>query len=92
MTIAKPDLKKDIDDAMSQAIGQGWQLAIIVLNNTRPEVYEYVKQCGNQQIGLITQCVNFQSLERLLKQGPSGLRRCKRPFFSFHYHDIKNFV
>ncbi len=88
MTIAKPDLIKDIDDAMSQASGQGWQLAIIVLNNTRPEVYEYVKQCGNQRLGLITQCANFQSLE----QNSGNLCLCKWSFFSFHHHDTNNFV
>lgn len=37
---------------------------MVVLNNTSDNVYDYIKQCGNQRYGLVTQCVSYQSLER----------------------------
>ncbi|CAF1114885.1 unnamed protein product [Adineta ricciae] len=63
-TMAKPPRQDEIENAMKTAVNQGWQLAIVVLNDVPTEVYECVKQLGNQQLGLPTQCVSFQALER----------------------------
>ncbi|UJR07552.1 hypothetical protein I4U23_011840 [Adineta vaga] len=63
-TIAKPPRREEIENAMRKAANEGWQLAIVVLNDVPTEVYECVKQLGNQQLGLPTQCVSFQAVER----------------------------
>ncbi|CAF3351794.1 unnamed protein product [Rotaria sp. Silwood1] len=68
ITIAKPANKDDIETTLNNASKDKWQLAIIVLNNTLDYVYDYVKQCGNQRYGLVTQCVSFQTLERNLSK------------------------
>ena len=62
--MAKPPRQDEIENALKIAVNQGWQLAIVVLNDVPAEVYECVKQLGNQQLGLPTQCVSFQALER----------------------------
>jgi hypothetical protein len=62
---------------MRTATNQGWQLAVVVLNNVPSEVYECVKQWGNQRLGLVTQCVSFQALER----SSGKLRMCKNFIF-----------
>ncbi|CAF4338591.1 unnamed protein product, partial [Rotaria sordida] len=49
---------------MKRASNEKWQIAIVVLNDVQPEVYECIKQWGNQTLGVTTQCVNFQSLQR----------------------------
>ncbi|CAF3601442.1 unnamed protein product [Rotaria sp. Silwood1] len=64
LTIAKPSRKDDIDQTFTQVKSQDWQLAIVILNDTVPEVYNYVKKLGNQKIGLITQCASFQAIQR----------------------------
>ena len=79
--MAKPDRRQDIEDAMKTASNQGWQLAVVVLNDVPPQVYEYVKQLGNQRLGVVTQCVSFQALER----NSGKLRMCKNLNFSFFY-------
>ncbi|CAF3801905.1 unnamed protein product [Rotaria socialis] len=57
--------ESDIHDALVDASKKGWSLAVIVLNSDNSDgVYSLVKSCANQQIGLMTQCVNFQALER----------------------------
>ncbi|CAF3771180.1 unnamed protein product [Rotaria sp. Silwood1] len=63
-TMAKPPQSEDIETAMKIACNENWQIAIVVLNNVLPEVYESVKQWGNQTLGVTTQCVSFQSLQR----------------------------
>ncbi|CAF1174819.1 unnamed protein product [Rotaria sordida] len=68
ITIAKPANKDDIEITLNNASKDKWQLAIVVLNNTLDNVYDYVKQCGNQRYGLVTQCVSFQALERNLSK------------------------
>lgn len=64
ITMAKPPNKTDIQSALAAASKDNWQLAVIILNNTPDEVYDFVKQCGNQRFGLVTQCVSYQALER----------------------------
>ncbi|CAF3642720.1 unnamed protein product [Rotaria sp. Silwood1] len=64
LPIAKPSRKDDIDQTFTQVKSQDWQLAIVILNDTVPEVYNYVKKLGNQKIGLITQCASFQAIQR----------------------------
>ena len=58
---------------MKTAVDQDWQIAIVILNNVPSQVYECVKQWGNQRLGLATQCVSFQALEA----NRSNLRMCK---------------
>ena len=62
--MAKPPNKNDIQSVLAGASKDSWQLAVVILNNTPDEVYEFVKQCGNQRFGLVTQCVSYQALER----------------------------
>ena len=68
ITIAKPPNKNDMEATLANASKDNWQLAIIILNNTTDNVYDYIKQCGNQRYGLVTQCVSYQSLERNLNK------------------------
>ncbi|CAF3880586.1 unnamed protein product, partial [Rotaria magnacalcarata] len=68
ITVAKPPGKSDIEAALHNASNEKWQLAIVVLNNTTENVYDYIKQCGNQRYGLVTQCVSYQTLERNLSK------------------------
>jgi len=75
--IAKPDQREEIESAMKTATNQGWQLAIVVLNDVPPETYASIKQWGNQRLGLVTQCVSFQALERNFDK----LRLCKNLIF-----------
>jgi hypothetical protein len=77
ITIAKPGTKDDIEKTLINASKDTWQLAIVVLNNTTDNVYDYIKQCGNQRYGLVTQCVSYQSLERNM----SKLDMCKKKYF-----------
>ena len=67
-------MKDDIEKTLNNASKEGWQLAVVVLNNTSDDVYDYVKQCGNQRLGLVTQCVSFQALEKNIQK----LDMCKR--------------
>jgi hypothetical protein len=83
VTIAKPNRSEEIEAAMKTASSQGWQLAIVVLNDVQPDVYEYVKQLGNQRLGVVTQCVSFQALER----NSGKLRMCKILNFLFIFDD-----
>ena len=46
MTVAKPDRRDEIESAIKEAVRQGWQLAVVVLNDVQPDVYECVKQWG----------------------------------------------
>ena len=51
--------------ALQEAAKNKWQLAIIVLkSHDSGRVYDYVKQYSHRSIGLMTQCVNYQALER----------------------------
>ncbi|CAF0968816.1 unnamed protein product [Rotaria sordida] len=61
---AKPSRNEDIEVAMKQTSNENWQIAIVILNNVLPEVYESIKQWSNQKLGVPTQCVSFQSLQR----------------------------
>ncbi|CAF2311849.1 unnamed protein product [Rotaria sp. Silwood2] len=62
--MAKPSRKDDIDETFRNVKSQGWQLAIVILNDAAPAVYNYVKQLGNQKLGLVTQCASFQAIQR----------------------------
>ncbi|CAF4612546.1 unnamed protein product, partial [Rotaria sp. Silwood2] len=64
ITMAKPSQKHEIDNAFGNIKSQGWQLAIVILNETVAQVYNYVKQLGNQKLGLITQCTSFQAVQK----------------------------
>jgi len=64
----------DIHNTLSDAGRQGWQLAIVILNShNSDEVYSLVKRYGHRQIGVMTQCVNYQ----VLKRNISKLNMCK---------------
>lgn len=58
---------------MKDASQNGWQLTVVILNETSDDVYADVKRWGNQKLGLITQCVSFQALQR----NANNLRMCK---------------
>ena len=59
---------------MQRGSKENWQLTVVILNNTPEQVYDFVKQCGNQRYGIVTQCVSYQALERNI----SKLDMCKR--------------
>ena len=59
-----PSQRQDIDEAFNSIKAEGYQLAIVILNATEDAVYNYVKQLGNQRLGLITQCISFQEIEK----------------------------
>jgi eukaryotic translation initiation factor 2C len=64
LTIENPQ-ENDVQNALSNASEQGWQLAIVILNSfNSDEIYNLVKSYSNGQIGLMTQCVNYQALKR----------------------------
>ena len=50
MTIAKPPTKDDIEKTLNNASKDNSQLAIVVLNNTSENVYDYVKQCSSNPL------------------------------------------
>ena len=57
--------ENDIQSTLIGASKQGWQLAVVVLNSRNSDiVYKNVKSFANLQIGLMTQCVNYQALKR----------------------------
>ncbi|CAF1246863.1 unnamed protein product [Rotaria sp. Silwood1] len=61
----KSSLDNEIYNTLLDASRQRWQLAIIIINSRNSEiVYNLVKKYANTKIGLMTQCVNFQALER----------------------------
>ncbi|CAF1024442.1 unnamed protein product [Rotaria sp. Silwood1] len=60
----KPDRQQDIEKALTDASKNRWQLAIVVLNTRSDQVYDYVKQLGNQQLGLRTQCIDMEALTK----------------------------
>ena len=66
--------ENDVRNALQEASEQGWQLAIIILNSSNSDdVYNLVKSYSNGQIGLMTQCVNYQALRRNIDK----LNMCK---------------
>jgi hypothetical protein len=76
LTIENPQ-ENDVQNALSNASEQGWQLAIVILNSfNSDEIYNLVKSYSNGQIGLMTQCVNYQALKRNI----SKLHMCKYTF------------
>jgi hypothetical protein len=70
----KPARKDDVTNTLSEASGNRWQLAIIVLNNTPDYVYDYIKELGNQRLGLMTQCISLAALENNID---NKLKMCK---------------
>jgi len=57
--------ENEIVETLRNASKQRWQLAIVILNSyDSTNVYELVKRSSNQNIGLMTQCVNYQALKR----------------------------
>lgn len=75
---AQPPNERDIETTLRDAKNQSCQIVFVVLNDVQPDVYNFVKLCGNQKIGLVTQCVSFQSLQK----NSGKLRMCK-DFSSF---------
>lgn len=69
----KSDRKQDVEKALNDASRNRWQLAIVVLNTRFPQVYGYVKQLGNQKLGLRTQCIELSALMKNL----DNLNMCK---------------
>jgi len=49
---------------MKEGASLDWQIALVILNDVPTETYDLVKQWGNQKLGLTTQCISFQALER----------------------------
>ena len=49
---------------MKEGASLRWQIALVILNDVPTEAYDLVKQWGNQKLGLTTQCISFQALER----------------------------
>ncbi|CAF3078686.1 unnamed protein product, partial [Rotaria sp. Silwood2] len=60
--------KEDIENALTEASRKRWQLAIVILNTNSDQVYDYVKQLGNQQLGLRTQCIDLEALRNNINQ------------------------
>ncbi|CAF1190043.1 unnamed protein product [Rotaria sordida] len=61
----KNSFEKEINNTLLDASRQRWQLAIVIINSRNSDiVYNCVKKYANTRIGLMTQCVNFQALER----------------------------
>lgn len=59
----------DVRRTLNEAARQRWQLAIIILNSRNSEdVYNLVKSYANGQLGLMTQCVNYQALKRNIRK------------------------
>ena len=52
---------------MKDAHQKKWQLAIIVLNTDAPQVYPFIKQMGNQSLGLRTQCIDINVIQKNMK-------------------------
>lgn len=77
VTIPKPDRREEIESTLKTATNQGWQIAFVVLNDVLPQVYDCVKQWGNQRLGLVTQCISFQALQK----NSGKLRLCKNFIF-----------
>lgn len=69
-----PDRPERIEQVLREASESKCQLAIVVLNTGNPEVYDSVKQLGNQRLGLRTQCVDMQALRNNIGK----LHMCKR--------------
>jgi hypothetical protein len=72
--IMKPARKEDVTHTLSEASGNRWQLAIIVLNNTPDFVYDYIKELSTQKLGLMTQCIRLTALENNID---TKLKMCK---------------
>ncbi|CAF3650729.1 unnamed protein product [Rotaria sordida] len=61
----KNSFENEINNTLLDASRQRWQLAIVIINSRNSDnVYNCVKKYANTRIGLMTQCVNFQALER----------------------------
>jgi hypothetical protein len=73
VTICKPSTREEIEATLQRGSKENWQLTVVILNNTPEQVYDFVKQCGNQRYGIVTQCVSYQALERNI----SKLDMCK---------------
>jgi hypothetical protein len=72
--------ENDVRNALRDASEQGWQLAIVILNSfNSDDIYNLVKSYSNGQIGLMTQCVNYQALKRNIPK----LNMCKYTFPEF---------
>ncbi len=75
--------ENEIKSTLLNASRERWQLAIVVLNSYNSDmVYNLVKSYANGQIGLMTQCVNYQALKRNI----SKLDMCK--YINFHLNFI----
>lgn len=66
-------IKEDIKNTLAEASQKHWQLAIVILNSNSDQVHDYVKQLGNQKLGLRTQCVDMQALRSNINK----LHMCK---------------
>ncbi|CAF3849468.1 unnamed protein product [Rotaria magnacalcarata] len=61
--IIKTARKEDIESTLTDVSRKHWQLAIVILNSNSDQLHDYVKQLGNQKLGLRTQCVDMQALK-----------------------------
>lgn len=87
MKIAKPPHQGEIETTLRDLKNQSCQIAFVVLNDVQSDVYDCVKQCGNQKFGLVTQCVSFQSLQK----NSGKLRMCKHFFSSSLFFRLEYF-
>ena len=72
--IIKGSSENDINNALFDASQQHWQLAIVILNGSNSDtMYSFVKKYANRRIGLMTQCINYQTLKRNI----NNLNMCK---------------
>ena len=61
--------ENDIRRVLADAQQQKWQLTIVILNSRNSDdVYNLVKSYSNGQLGLMTQCVNYQALKRNIRK------------------------
>ena len=60
----EPERKQNIERVLTDASQNRWQLAVVILDTTIDQVYDYVKQLGNQQLGLRTQCIDMNALKK----------------------------
>lgn len=80
--------ENDITNTLQDASQDRWQLAVIILNSHNSDmVYNLVKSYSHTQLGLMTQCVNYQVLKRNI--GKLDMCKCtytSRDFPCYHIY------
>ena len=60
----KTPCEREVEESLIAAHRNGCQLAIIILNTSVPQVYPFIKQMGNQKLGLKTQCIDMNTIQK----------------------------